>query len=540
MSTTKEQLEGAVVNTEHSLLQTQQDLKVLKDLTGQYIQETTGKAPNFQINSAEFPKVTTENTQNIQTVPTTHALNQWISPMWQNLIIETSYFIAAMLFIIGLKRMSSPVTARVGIVWAGIGMVVATLVTFGYPGMSNYQLMLIAILVGAVPAFWFAKKVPVVAMPQMIALYNGMGGGAAAAIAAVELARGVPHSTTVQTLAVLGAIIGSISFSGSLIAFAKLQELMKKSLIFKNQQLINLIMLVTILLLGLVIIIQGPQIMPTVMILFFVLALAFGIMMTLPIGGADMPVVISLYNALTGLAVGFEGFVLHNNAMIIAGTVVGASGTLLTQLMAKAMNRSIGNVLFSGFGATAGEVSTEEVKGSLKPIDAQDAAVMMMYAKQVVIVPGYGMAVAQAQHKIWELTKALQERDVVVKFAIHPVAGRMPGHMNVLLAEAGVPYDLIFDLDEINAEFEQTDVALVIGANDVVNPIARSDPNSPIYGMPILNADKAKNVIVIKRGRGTGFAGIENHLFYMDNTRMLYGDGQKMGAELLQNVKSLS
>lgn len=542
MSTTKEQLEGAVVNTEHSLLKTQQDLKVLKDLTGQYIQETTGTAPNFQVqaNAAEIPKVTTENTQSIQTVPTTHALNQWISPMWQNLIIETSYFIAAMLFIIGLKRMSSPVTARVGIVWAGIGMVVATLVTFGYPDMSNYQLILIAIIVGAVPAFWFAKKVPVVAMPQMIALYNGMGGGAAAAIAAVELARGVTHSTTVQTLAVLGAIIGSISFSGSLIAFAKLQELMKKSLIFKNQQLINLIMLVTILLLGLVIIIQGPQVMPTVMILFFVLALAFGIMMTLPIGGADMPVVISLYNALTGLAVGFEGFVLHNNAMIIAGTVVGASGTLLTQLMAKAMNRSIGNVLFSGFGATAGEVSTEEVKGSLKPIDAQDAAVMMMYAKQVVIVPGYGMAVAQAQHKIWELTKALQERDVVVKFAIHPVAGRMPGHMNVLLAEAGVPYDLIFDLDEINAEFEQTDVALVIGANDVVNPIARSDPNSPIYGMPILNADKAKNVIVIKRGRGTGFAGIENHLFYMDNTRMLYGDGQKMGAELLQNVKSLS
>lgn len=539
MSTTKEQLEGAVVKTEHSLLQTQENLEVLKDLTGQYIQETTGTAPNFQVNLAEIPKVTTENTQSTQTVPT-HALNQWIAPMWQNLIIETSYFIAAVLFIIGLKRMSSPVTARVGIVWAGIGMVVATLVTFGYPGMSNYQLILIAILVGAVPAFWFAKKVPVVAMPQMIALYNGMGGGAAAAIAAVELARGVTHSTTVQTLAVLGAIIGSISFSGSLIAFAKLQELMKKSLIFKNQQLINLIVLVTILLLGLVIIIQGPQVMPTVMILFFVLALAFGIMMTLPIGGADMPVVISLYNALTGLAVGFEGFVLHNNAMIIAGTVVGASGTLLTQLMAKAMNRSIGNVLFSGFGATAGEVSTEEVKGSLKPIDAQDAAVMMMYAKQVVIIPGYGMAVAQAQHKIWELTKALKERDVVVKFAIHPVAGRMPGHMNVLLAEAGVPYDLIFDLDEINAEFEQTDVALVIGANDVVNPIARSDPNSPIYGMPILNADKAKNVIVIKRGRGTGFAGIENHLFYMDNTRMLYGDGQKMGAELLQNVKSLS
>jgi NAD(P) transhydrogenase subunit beta len=377
-------------------------------------------------------------------------------------------------------------------------------------------------------------------MPQMIALYNGMGGGAAAAIAAVELSRGAAHSTTVQALAVLGAFIGSVSFSGSMVAFAKLQELMKKSLIFKDQQLINLAVVVITLLLGLVVIIQGQHAMAVVIILFFILALAFGVMMTLPIGGADMPVIISLFNAFTGLAVGFEGFVLENNAMIIAGTVVGASGTLLTQLMAKAMNRSIGNVLFSGFGATAGEIaSADGVTGSLKPIDAQDAAVMMGYAQKVIIVPGYGMAVAQAQHKIWELSKALKERDVTVKFAIHPVAGRMPGHMNVLLAEAGVPYDLISDLEEINAEFEQADVALVIGANDVVNPIARSDPNSPIYGMPILNADKAKNVIVIKRGRGTGFSGIENHLFYMDNTRMLYGDGQKMAGELLQNVKSL-
>jgi NAD(P) transhydrogenase subunit beta len=236
--------------------------------------------------------------------------------------------------------------------------------------------------------------------------------------------------------------------------------------------------------------------------------------------------------------VAFEGFVINNAAMIIAGTVVGSAGTLLTQLMAKAMNRSISNVLFSGFGAevTAG---TEEVKGSLKPIEAADAAIMMAYAEQVVIVPGYGMAVAQAQHKIWELTKALTERGVRVKFAIHPVAGRMPGHMNVLLAEAGIPYDMIFDLDEINAEFPQTDVALVIGANDVVNPIARSDPSSPIYGMPILNVDMAKNAIVIKRGRGAGFSGIENYLFYADKTRMLYGDGQKMAAELVQGLKGL-
>lgn len=522
-STTQTQLEESLVKTEKSLSQAQQDFGELKGATSKYLAET-GSAP--------------PGTHTATTEATTPA-HQWIPAAWGNFLVESAYFVAAMLFIVGLKRMSSPATARRGIIWAGIGMAVATVVTFAYPGMSNFKLILLAMIVGAIPAFWFAKKVPMAAMPQMIALYNGMGGGAAAAIAAVELIRGEVPNTTVLTLAVLGALIGGISFSGSLVAFAKLQELMKKSWLFKNQQIVNLAVFVITLLLGLVLIIQGPHASQAIIILFFAFALAFGVMMTLPIGGADMPVVISMYNAFTGLAVAFEGFVLHNNAMIIAGTVVGASGTLLTQLMAKAMNRSLGNVLFSGFGATAGEISTEEVKGSLKPIDALDAAVMMAYAKQVIIIPGYGMAIAQAQHKIWELTKALRERDVTVKFAIHPVAGRMPGHMNVLLAEAGVPYDLISDLDEINAEFEQTDVALVIGANDVVNPIARSDPNSPIYGMPILNADKAKNVIVIKRGRGTGFAGIENHLFYMDNTRMLYGDGQKMAGELLQQLKTL-
>ena len=262
----------------------------------------------------------------------------------------------------------------------------------------------------------------------------------------------------------------------------------------------------------------------------FALALLLGVSMTLPIGGADMPVVISLYNALTGLAVAFEGFVLGNAAMIIAGTVVGSAGTLLTQLMAKAMNRSLGNVLFSGFGDTGGAAAGGAVTGSLKPIEAADAGVMMAFAQKVIVVPGYGMAVAQAQHKVWELCQLLIDRGVTVRFAIHPVAGRMPGHMNVLLAEAGVPYDLIADLDEINAEFETADVALIIGANDVVNPVARNDKSSPIYGMPILNADKAKNVIVIKRGQGAGFSGIENALFYLDNTRMLYGDGQAAAA----------
>ena len=270
---------------------------------------------------------------------------------------------------------------------------------------------------------------------------------------------------------------------------------------------------------------------------FFALALLFGLMMTLPIGGADMPVVISLYNAFTGLAVAFEGFVLQNEAMIIAGTVVGAAGTLLTQLMAKAMNRSLGNVLFGNFGAAGAAAQT--IAGAQKPIEAADAAVMMAYAERVVIVPGYGMAVAQAQHKVWEFAQLLIARGVKVKFAIHPVAGRMPGHMNVLLAEAGVPYDLIADMDDINPEFPATDVALVIGANDVVNPVAKTDPASPIYGMPILDVASARQVIVVKRGKGTGFAGIENALFYADNARMLYGDGQAAAGQLVAELKTL-
>ena len=452
-------------------------------------------------------------------------------------IIEISYFIAAVLFILGLKKMSSPVTARGGILWAGAGMLVATLITFLHPGMHNYVLMTTAIFVGGVAAFWSGKKVAMTDMPQMIALYNGMGGGAAGAIAAVELLKGDFHSQTFLTLAVLGALIGSVSFSGSLIAFAKLQGLIRRPMRFAGQQYFNFAVFLLALALA-AMLIFNPEAAGLVILAFFVIALAYGFLMALPIGGADMPVVISLFNALTGLAVGFEGFVLNNAAMIIAGTVVGSAGTLLTQLMAKAMNRSLGNVLFSSFGSDGGE-QAGEVKGSMKPIDAADAGIMMAYAERVIIIPGYGMAVAQAQHKIWELTELLRARGVDVKFAIHPVAGRMPGHMNVLLAEANVPYDLLYDLDEINAAFPQTDVALVIGANDVVNPSARTDTSSPIYGMPILDADKAHNVIVIKRGQGKGFSGVENALFFSDNTRMLYGDGQAMAAELIQAVKEL-
>ncbi len=451
-------------------------------------------------------------------------------------LIQLAYFIAAVLFIVGLKRMSSPRTARMGIVWAGVGMALAVLATFLYSGLSNYFLMILAIVVAGSAAWWWARHVAMTDMPQMIAIYNGMGGGSAAAIAAVELIKDDPLEFSLLSLAVLGALIGSVAFSGSAIAFAKLQGIMDRTFYFPHQQLINLAVFAAAVLLGIILIFAGAP--GWVLSLFFIFALAFGVLMTLPIGGADMPVVISLYNALTGLAVGFEGFVLGNPAMMIAGIVVGAAGSLLTQLMAKAMNRSLAKVLFSQFGAVAGAAGEQKVEGSLKPIDANDAASLLAYASKVIVVPGYGMAVAQAQHKVWEFCRLLQERGVDVKFAIHPVAGRMPGHMNVLLAEAGVPYDLIYDLDEINEDFATADVALIIGANDVVNPIARKDPDSPIYGMPILNADKAENVIVIKRGQGAGFSGVENHLFYAENTRMLYGDGQKMASALIAGIKA--
>lgn len=468
-------------------------------------------------------------------------------------LLETVYFCTAVLFIVGLKRMSHPNTARSGIVWAGGGMVLATLLSFAHPqitaqaNVTNYVLMLVAIGIGGAIAWWGAKKVAMTAMPQMIAIYNGMGGGAAACIAAVELLKdhGPEAATAPGThtllMAAAGALIGAVSFSGSVVAFGKLQELKffrnDAKFRFPGQQKVNAAIFALAVLAGIVIAVAHTS-NGGLITLFFLLALAFGAMMALPIGGADMPVVISLFNAFTGLAVALEGFVLLNSAMIIAGIIVGSSGTMLTFMMAKAMNRSVANVLFSNWAAL-GSGEAQEVKGSLKPMEPADAAIQMAYAAKVIIVPGYGMAVAQAQHKIWEMSKLLIERGTEVKFAIHPVAGRMPGHMNVLLAEAGVPYDLIADMDEINEEFSTADVALVIGANDVVNPAARTDKSSPIYGMPILNVDHAKNVQVIKRGKGVGFAGIENALFFADNTRMVYGDAQKVAAGLIQGIKDL-
>lgn len=455
-----------------------------------------------------------------------------------NFIIQISYFVAAVLFIFGLKRMSMPATARGGIIWAGAGMVLATLVTFLEPGLGNFGLMIVAIVSSSILAWYSGKKVEMTDMPQMIALYNGMGGGAAAAIAAVGLikgqATGIPHIVEVTV-----AVIGTVAFSGSLIAYAKLQGIMRKTLRFPGLHYINLVTLLVIIGIGYQLVVSHDQDVVVMLAIFFVLSLVFGMAITAPIGGADMPVVISLFNALTGLAVGFEGYVLNNPAMMIAGIVVGASGTLLTQLMAKAMNRPISNVLFSGFGDTGGEAEGG-AQGTMKEIEGYDAAVSMAYAQKVIIVPGYGMAVGQAQHKVWELTEILEKNDVEVLFAIHPVAGRMPGHMNVLLAEAGVPYEKILDLDEINPQFPAADVALVIGANDVVNPAARNNKSSPIYGMPILDADKAQNCIVIKRGKGAGFSGIQNELFFADNTKMLYGDAQKAVGELIAGVKSLA
>ncbi|MFO1405128.1 MAG: NAD(P)(+) transhydrogenase (Re/Si-specific) subunit beta [Azonexus sp.] len=449
--------------------------------------------------------------------------------------VQATWFLGALLFIFGLKGMSSPASARQGIVVAGYGMLAAVAGTFLVPGLKNLVLMLVALAVGGAAAWLSGKKVKMTDMPQMVAIYNGMGGGAAAAIAAIEFARGDAHSPATTVLAVVGALIGAISFTGSCVAWAKLQGVLKKAVRLPFQNGVNVVLAMLAVGLGTMMVVLAPA-RPELIYGFFAVALVLGLVVTLPIGGADMPVVISLFNAFTGLAVGFEGYVLGNPALIIAGIVVGAAGTLLTQLMAKAMNRPLTNILFTPLVASGGGTA---ITGTMKEASAMDVAAMMRYAAKVIVVPGYGMAVAHAQHKVWEMTELLEEVGVEVKFAIHPVAGRMPGHMNVLLAEAGVPYDKILDLEEINGEFPQADVALVIGANDVVNPTARTDKSSPIYGMPILDADKAQNVVVIKRGKGTGYSGVENALFFTESCRMLYGDAQPAVAEIIQHLKAL-
>ncbi len=456
--------------------------------------------------------------------------------------IQVAYLVAAILFILGLKRLSAPATARSGNLIAAAGMIVAVAATFFVPGLGNLGLLITALAVGTLAGVVGARRVAITDMPQMVALLNGLGGGAAALVSFAEFdraSRTLFHSGGATLDQILGTVIGAISFSGSLVAFAKLQGLVsEKAIVSTWLRMTNIALCALLLLATGVLIAGGPY--PWFLALLFG-ALLFGALMVAPIGGADMPVVISLLNSFTGLAAAFTGFVLDNVALIIAGTLVGASGTLLTQLMCKAMNRSIGNVLFGGLGAapaTAGGAATAAAAKGVREIGVEDAAVLLANVRSLIIVPGYGMAVAQAQHAVRELADLLARRGVEVSYAIHPVAGRMPGHMNVLLAEANVPYEQLFDLEQINSRFESTDVALVIGANDVVNPAARTDKQSPIYGMPILDADKAKHVIVIKRSLNPGFAGIDNPLYYIPNNLMLFGDAKGVVNKLVGALKA--
>ncbi len=460
-------------------------------------------------------------------------------------VINLAYAAAAILLIVGIKRLSSPATARSGNWVAAAGMAVAVVVTLFSPEIESYTLITLGIAVGAVLGVASARLVRMTAMPQMVALFNGVGGGAAALIAVVEFHRLAPGSGSLagDTLAAImfSALIGSVSFSGSLVAFGKLQELLPgRPLTFPGQQAVNALLFAATLAAA---VLASASERELWLVLLMVGALAFGVMLVLPIGGADMPVVISFLNAFTGLAAASTGFVLDNTALIIGGTLVGASGTLLTVLMSRAMNRSLPNVLFGAFGAptqTVAALGSPESDGKvIREIAAEDAAVTLAYADQVIIVPGYGLAVAHAQHATRELADLLEARGVKVKYAIHPVAGRMPGHMNVLLAEANVPYPQLYDMDAANPEFARTDVALVVGANDVTNPAARTNPDSPLYGMPILDVDNAANVIVLKRSMNPGFAGIENELYYNPKTTMLFGDAKESVEKLVAGVKAV-
>ena len=446
--------------------------------------------------------------------------------------VEYAYLATAICFIVGLKYLSSPKTARLGNRVSAAGMAIALAATLTQ-GIVNWWVIVAGLVVGAGIGIASAQRVPMTAMPQMVAIFNGAGGGAASLVALGEILRrinaGEAYGLDVSITATLTAIIGAVSFSGSVIAYLKLQEVMTgRPIVYPGQQIVNGLLVLAILGCGGAVVAGHDPV--EFLSIALVLALVLGVLFTLPIGGADMPVIISLLNSFTGLAAALTGFVLNNNVLIISGALVGASGTLLTLMMGKAMNRSVANVLFGAFGAApsgGGSGAGDGKEQVVRSLSADDVAAMLAYASQVVIVPGYGMAVAQAQHSIRELESLLEKRGVEVKYAIHPVAGRMPGHMNVLLAEANVPYESLYDMDDINPEFERTSVALVVGANDVTNPAARSDAKSPIYGMPILDVDKAENVIVLKRSMKSGFAGIDNPLYEDPKTAMLFGDAKK-------------
>jgi len=453
------------------------------------------------------------------------------------------YMVTAVAFMFGIQLLRSPASARQGNRIAAVGMLLVLGITAALiHNTGNWPLIIPPIIIGTIIGAVSARLVRMTAMPQMVALFNGMGGGSAALIAAQDFRTAVANGTAhpyVTWAIMVSCIIGSLSFAGSLVAFAKLQELMPgRPLTYRLQSAVNGLLLLVILALGVYLIVGDQNL--TLFAVFIVLALLLGVLFVVPIGGADMPVVISLLNSFTGLAAASTGFVLSNDVLIVSGALVGASGTILTLAMGKAMNRSLFNVLFSGFGSTvesAGSAAGAE-GGTVHPTTVEDhLAPLLAFAQLVVFVPGYGMAVARAQHEVKELADELEKRGVTVEYAIHPVAGRMPGHMNVLLAEANVPYTQLKEMDAVNGDFPRTDVAVVIGANDVVNPAARTQTNSPIYGMPILDVDQAKTVVVLKRSMATGFAGVDNPLFYKPNTLMLFGDARSSVAALIAEVK---
>jgi NAD(P) transhydrogenase subunit beta len=459
-----------------------------------------------------------------------------------NTLITLAYLLAAVLFILGLKQLSSPKGARNGNFTAAAGMVIALGATIPLLHFTRAGLEIIAIgvVIGTLIGTVGARMVRMTAIPQMVALFNGVGGGAAALVAVAELLKFGTHPALSEALpSVFSIAIGSVSFAGSMVAFAKLQELMTGTPItYPAQQIVNALLAAAVI--GFAIAVLAIASIPFSFVALMVLALILGVAFVLPIGGADMPVVISLLNAFTGLAVAASGFTLNNFALIVAGTLVGASGSLLTKMMSDAMGRSLGNVLFGAFGQVHA-VATAAAGGparSVRSASAEDLGTLLAYSQRVIIVPGYGLAVAQAQHAARELQDVLEKRGVDVEYAIHPVAGRMPGHMNVLLAEANVPYEQLKEMDQVNDDFKNADVALIVGANDVVNPAARSTPGSPIYGMPILNADQAKNVIFMKRSMRPGFAGIDNELMYGPNTVMFFGDAKDSLNKLVTAVKA--
>ncbi|MGH3908604.1 MAG: NAD(P)(+) transhydrogenase (Re/Si-specific) subunit beta [Pseudonocardiaceae bacterium] len=458
-------------------------------------------------------------------------------------LVQVLYIVAFGLFIYGLMGLTGPKTAVRGNLIAAAGMALAVVATLLIPGMSNWVLIALGIVIGTLLGVPAARQVKMTAMPQMVALFNGVGGGAVALIAWTEFRStdgfiGEPNYVVIASL--FGVIVGSVSFWGSLVAFGKLQGLVPSRPISLGglQQVVNFLVLLVAVACAVAIGFGSHSELLIVGALVF--AALLGLMVVLPIGGADMPVVISLLNALTGLSAAAAGLALNNTAMIVAGMIVGASGSILTNLMAKAMNRSIPAIVAGGFGGGGGSAVAGEIGDKThRETSAADAAIQMAYANQVVVVPGYGMAVAQAQHAVKDMARLLENKGVEVKYAIHPVAGRMPGHMNVLLAEADVPYEQLKEMDDINGEFSRTDVSLVIGANDVTNPAARHDPNSPIHGMPILNVDESKSVIVLKRSMSPGFAGIQNELYYADQTSMLFGDAKSSVESVIEELKAL-